>query len=261
MVLKGRTLPEPASYRQRRYRLQAGEESSDTATFNVKINESDLLIRAADAGLRKMAGERLMYYRHQLEVFLAQFPEVRFQLSPFKIPEQVLVPDIVATMVAAAGKAGVGPMAAVAGVLAEAVGRDLLAASPVVMIENGGDVFLAGACSYTVGIFAGRSPFSDRLGIRLKRPEKFSAGICTSSATVGHSLSLGKADAMCVYADSAAFADALATAMGNRIRSVDDLNIVVEDALAFDSVHGAVAILGDKLAAAGEVELIPLSPR
>ncbi|RLB69248.1 MAG: UPF0280 family protein [Deltaproteobacteria bacterium] len=172
----------------------------------------------------------------------------------------MLVPDVVAAMVAAAGKAGVGPMAAVAGVLAEAVGRDLLAASPVVMVENGGDIFLAGACSYTVGIFAGRSPFSGKLGIRLSRPEKFSAGICTSSATVGHSLSLGRADAMCVYADSAAFADALATAMGNRIRSAKDLDAVVKDTLAFDSVHGAVAILGDKLAAAGEVELISLSP-
>ncbi len=252
--------PDPASYQQRRYRLQVGGEGNSTATFNVKVNESDLLIRAADAGLRKMAGERLMYYRHQLEAFLEQFPEVRFQLSPFMIPEHVLVPDVVAAMVAAAGKAGVGPMAAVAGVLAEAVGRDLLAASPVVMVENGGDIFLAGACSYTVGIFAGRSPFSGKLGIRLSRPEKFSAGICTSSATVGHSLSLGRADAMCVYADSAAFADALATAMGNRIRSAKDLDAVVKDTLAFDSVHGAVAILGDKLAAAGEVELISLSP-
>ncbi len=258
--MKERVAPEPASYRQRRYRLQVGSESAGTATFNVKVNESDLLIRVADVGLRKMAGERLMHYRRQLEMFLEQFPEVQFQLSPFEIPDQVLLPDIVADMIAAGNRAGVGPMAAVAGVLAEAVGRDLLAASPVVMIENGGDIFLAGACSYTVGIFAGRSPFSNKLGIHLRRSEKFSAGVCTSSASVGHSLSLGKADAMCVYADSAAFADALATAMGNRIKSANDLNVVVEDTLAFDSVHGAVAILGDKMAVAGDLELISLSP-
>lgn len=70
-------------------------------------------------------------------------------------------------MIAAGKQAGVGPMAAVAGAIAEAVGRDLLALSPVVMVENGGDIFLSGASSYTVGIFAGQSPFSGKLGIQI----------------------------------------------------------------------------------------------
>jgi len=126
------------------------------------------------------------------------------------------------------------------------------------MIENGGDIFLAGASSYTVGIFAGQSPFSGKLGIKISRPKKFSASICTSSSTVGHSLSLGKADAVCIYAESAAFADALATAMGNRIKTRDDLEPTIQRALAFDSVYGAVAILGDSMAVGGDLELISL---
>lgn len=251
--------PEPGSYRQRRYRLQVDADKSSLATFNVTVNESDLLIRASDISLQPFAREQLMYYRHQLESFLEQFPEVRFQLCSFSGPEHAIIPEIVSRMITAGNQAGVGPMAAVAGAIAEAVGRDLLSRSPVVLVENGGDIFLAGASSYTVGIFAGQSPFSGKIGIQISRPEKFSAGICTSSSTVGHSLSLGKADAVCIYADSAAFADALATAMGNRIRSEDDLEPTVQEALAFDSVNGAVAILGDKLAAGGDVELVSLS--
>ena len=253
--------PEPASYRQRNYRLPVDVGTDSLTTFSVAVKESDLLIRAVGTDLRELVRELLIYYRHQVESFLEQFPEVRFQLYPFDTPKYSLLPKIVSNMILAGKQAGVGPMAAVAGAIAEAVGRDLLPFSPVIMVENGGDIFLSGASSYTVGIFAGQSPFSGKLGIRISRPEKFSASICTSSSTVGHSISLGKADAICIYADAAAFADALATAMGNRIMTKDDLEPTIQKALAFDSVNGAVAILGDNLAAGGDLKLVSLSPK
>lgn len=252
--------PEPGSYRQRRYRLLVDADKSSLSTFNVTVHESDLLIRAADISLQSFARERLIFYRHQLESFLEEFPEVRFQLYPFEDSGYNLFPPLVCGMIDAGNQAGVGPMAAVAGAIAEAVGQDLLARSPMVMVENGGDVFLAGADVYTVGIFAGQSPFSGKLGVQITRKEKFSAGICTSSSTVGHSLSGGKADAVCIYADSSALADALATAMGNRIKARNDLEPTIREALTFDSVRGAVAIMGDELAAAGDLELVSLAP-
>ncbi|NIA20089.1 MAG: hypothetical protein GWP07_06645 [Xanthomonadaceae bacterium] len=172
MQENGKEQPEPGSYRQRRYRLQVDTDKSSLATFNVTVNESDLLIRAADISLQSFAREQLIYYRHQLESFLGQFPEVRFQLCPFNIPEHAIIPEIVSRMIAAGKQAGVGPMAAVAGAIAESVGHDLLTLSPMVMVENGGDIFLAGASAYTVGIFAGQSPFSGKLGIRISRPER-----------------------------------------------------------------------------------------
>ena len=251
--------PEPASYRQRDYRLQVDVGDNSLTTFAVAVKESDLLIRVVDTSLRELARDQLIFYRRQIESFLEQFPEVRFQLCPFNLPEHAIIPEIVSRMVAAGNQAGVGPMAAVAGAIAEAVGRDLLVRSPAVIVENGGDIFLAGENSYTVGIFAGQSPFSGKLGIRISRPEKFSAGICTSSSTVGHSISLGVADAVCIYAGSAAIADAVATAMGNRIRARDDLAPTIEEALVFDLVYGAVAILGDEMAAGGDLELVSLS--
>ena len=118
-----------------------------------------------------------------------------------------------ADMVKAGKNAGVGPMAAVAGAIAEHVGLGLLKSTNHVIVENGGDIFIKTDAPLTVGIFAGKSSLSLRIGIRLSGGPKPMA-VCTSSGTVGHSLSLGRADAVCVAADSCAIADAAATAIG-----------------------------------------------
>ncbi len=119
-------------------------------------------------------------------------------------------------MAAAAQTAGVGPMAAVAGAIAECVGRELLEFSPEVIVENGGDIFLKVSHRRTVGIFAGDSPLTGRIGIQIEARDT-PLGVCTSSGTVGHSLSFGRADAVVVLAPAAALADAAATAIGNRV--------------------------------------------
>jgi ApbE superfamily uncharacterized protein (UPF0280 family) len=146
-------------------------------------------------------------------------------------------------------------MAAVAGAMAQFVGRDLLSLTPNVIVENGGDIFLKCKDNINIGIFAGESPLSDRLAIRVG-PEEMPVGICTSSATVGPSLSLGRADAVCVRSSSAALADAAATAVGNRVKTKKD----IKKALAFGSqikdVRGILIILGDELGVWGEMELI-----
>ena len=159
---------------------------------------------------------------------------------------------------AASGIAGVGPMAAVAGALAEAVGWDLISLSPELVVENGGDIFLAGRSEYCLAVFAGTSPLSGRLGIKLSAPAPFSCGVCTSSARVGPSLSFGRADALTIVANNAALADAVATAMANRVQEKADLARVVESALALGGISGAVAVMGDNLAAGGDLELIDI---
>ncbi|MBN2333509.1 MAG: UPF0280 family protein [Deltaproteobacteria bacterium] len=250
-------LASPSSYGRRWYRQLDGPGS--LASFTVAMGETDLLVRAADAGLQRLVSERVIVYRRQIEAFLADYPEVRMQLHPFVPSTELLLPPVVKEMLAAGHQAGVGPMAAVAGAIAERVGRDLLPYSPTVMVENGGDIFLAGKSSYTLGIFAGASPFAGKLAIRLSRPLPFAAGVCSSSATIGHSLSFGSADLVTIYADSTAAADALATAMGNRVHHKDDLQPVVNEALRHAGVHGVVIIKGEDLAAGGALELIPVA--
>jgi hypothetical protein len=149
-------------------------------------------------------------------------------------------------------------MAAVAGAMAEAVGKDLIPLSEEVIVENGGDIFLKIASSVVVGLYAGSSPLSMKIGLRFPPGEKpFS--VCTSSGTVGHSLSMGKADAVCVVADSAPLADAAATAIGNRIASWADLEKGIELGKSIEGVSGIVTVAADRIAVWGELEIVPIA--
>ena len=245
-------------YRKRDYRSVAEGQGF---SFTLRVAESDLWIAAARPGLEVMARDSLLRHRCSLEGFLESFPEWGESLAPVAAAGYPLAPPLARRMMTAATTAGVGPMAAVAGVIAEAVGRDLLASSEWVVVENGGDIFLAGRDFWRLALFAGNSPLSGRLGIELRASDPFVCGVCTSSASVGHSLSLGRADAVTIVAENAALADAAATAAANRVRKPRDLARVVEDILQLSGVTGAVAVLGDSLAAGGELELVELSSK
>ncbi len=252
--------PHPHSYVERSYR--ALPETAGLA-FAVKVEESDLWINIqAPAGetadFKELAHNRLLHYRAQLVNFLERYPDWGITLKPVADADYPFAPALPRQMMAAAKKAGVGPLAAVAGALAEAVGLDLAAAATSVVVENGGDIFLAGKAEYRLAIFAGSSPLSGRLGIRLKSLRPFSCGVCTSSGRVGHSLSFGQADAVTIVAGNTALADAVATAMANKVSGRRDLAAVVEQALAINGVTGAVAVLDDKLSAGGQLELIEI---
>jgi hypothetical protein len=146
-------------------------------------------------------------------------------------------------------------MAAVAGAIAEFVGKELLKYSGQLIIENGGDIFIKTDKERTIMIYAGDSPLSNKVFIKIK-PEDMPAGVCTSSGTVGHSLSFGKADACVIIAQSAVLADAVATAACNRIKEKKDIAPSLEFAISIKGVRGAIAILGKNLGSMGNVELV-----
>jgi ApbE superfamily uncharacterized protein (UPF0280 family) len=125
-------------------------------------------------------------------------------------------------------------------------------------VENGGDIFVKSAKAITAAIFAGRSPLSRKVGLRIP-PSGQGWGICTSSGTVGPSLSFGCADAVCVISHSASLADAAATAIGNVVQNAAALEEGLKVAKKVDGLSGAVIILGDKLGAWGDVELVALA--
>jgi ApbE superfamily uncharacterized protein (UPF0280 family) len=148
-------------------------------------------------------------------------------------------------------------MAAVAGAVAAGVGKRLLAFSEEVIVENGGDVFIHTREPVTVALFAGESPLSLRVGVQID-PAGESMAICTSSGTVGHSLSRGNADAACVVARSAPLADAAATALGNRIQDRSDIDPGMEWARSIEGVLGVMIVVGDRIGVWGAVDLVPL---
>jgi uncharacterized protein len=240
------------SCQERFYRTRI--DAPGWVSFTIQVKESDLWIRAR----RDLSGpgmDRLFHHRQAIEEYIRQHPEFGEVLTP--LPPDPLAPAIIQEMLAAGLAAGVGPMAAVAGAVAQYVGKDLLDLSPDIIIENGGDLFITCGEPLTVGLFAGDSPLSGRIGVSLP-PSPGSLGLCTSSGTVGHSLSFGRADAAVVLSPSAILADAAATALGNRVRTRRDLAEALGLAQTIPGVEGALIILGEQLAIWGALEIVSL---
>ncbi|QGP93540.1 hypothetical protein MGLY_29560 [Neomoorella glycerini] len=248
------------AYEERSYRRLFAQE--DLVHFQVAYKETDLDIGIPKAQFKpelvRQAEEIIRHYRWQLEAYLARDPVFARTLVPHDVPEEA--PPIAREMAAAASLAGVGPMAAVAGAMAQYVATDLVGPGGEIIVENGGDIYLNSSRSRLIGIFAGASPFSHRLALKVE-PRMCPLGICTSSGTVGPSLSFGRADAAVILATSAALADAVATAAGNTVQEPADVEKAARLAANIPGVLGAVIIAGDKLAAWGQVDLVRIEGR
>lgn len=227
-------------------------EDRDLVSFNAIIKETDLYIRA-QTNLKTEAIKAILKCRNPLEQYIERHPLFLSSIKPF--PVETTVPDIVKDMAQAAQAAGVGPMAAVAGAVAEAVGKDLLADSPEVIVENGGDIFIKTLKKRFIGVYAGTSPFTGKIALEIA-PEETPLGICTSSKTVGHSLSFGKADAVIVLSASTALADAAATAICNRIKTTEDIDIEIKRVKKVERLAGVIIIKDDKIGLWGKVKIV-----
>jgi len=237
---------------RRTYRNLINKEG--LVSFRVAVKETDLLVQAVDE-LEKLTTEFVLRYRNVIESYIQRYPEFLKTLTPWQIRGPA--PLIIREMAAAGEAAGVGPMAAVAGAIGAHVGADLLSYSSEVIIENGGDVFLKIKDPGTVAIYAGPSPLSLKIGLKVY-PDNKPLGVCTSSGTVGHSLSFGKADAVCVVSPDCALADAAATAVCNQVKSGKDIQIAIDFGKRIRGVNGLVVIIGDQIGMWGDIEIVPL---
>ena len=220
--------------------------------FTVVVKETDLYILAG-SDLTRLALEVVINHRHRLESYIALHPDFLKSLVPVRLLPGA--PEAAVRMAEAAKIAGVGPMAAVAGVFAELVGEALLKESPQVIVENGGDIFIKADAERIVELYAGDSPLSGKVGLRI-RPEDTPVGVCTSSGKVGPSLSLGVAHAACVVARSAGLADAAASAVGNAVKREGDVDAALIVSAGIPGVLGAVVISGGVIGARGKIELV-----
>ena len=228
-------------------------KDTDLTSFNVTVRETDLQIRAR----RNLSGKALksiQKHRDPIEQYIKRNPLFLTSLKPLPIEDNI--PQIISEMSLAAEAVSIGPMSAIAGIIAEKVGTDLLAHSPEIIVENGGDIFLKTTKKRLVGIYAGDSPLTGKIALEID-PDETPLGICTSSGTVGHSLSFGKADAVIVLSASTPLADAAATAIGNIVNSVQDVNSGIEFAQGIDGLKGLVIIKDDTMGMWGEVRIVP----
>ncbi|MBA7696153.1 hypothetical protein ES703_104795 [subsurface metagenome] len=210
----------------------------------------------ATSNLSRRANKLVLKYRSILEGYIERNPTFLTSLEPITVGEDA--PHIVKEMARSASRVGVGPMASVAGAIAEFVGNKLLAFSPEIIIENGGDIFLKSSKKRMIGIYAGESPLTGRIGLEVSG-EDTPLGICTSSGTVGHSLSYGRADAVIVLSPSTTLADAAATAIGNLINQPGDIPHGIELAKGIEGLSGVIIIQDDKMGLWGEIKICQIS--
>lgn len=225
----------------------------DLLRFRVVRHESDMEITAG-SDLSMEACDALFRVRRDIEEYASEHPEFLESMVPLGPGPDA--PGVVRRMCEAASEWSVGPMAAVAGSIAEAVGERLSPLSKTVVVENGGDIYIRSDSEVSCALYAGEdSAFSGRIGFSVRAPK--GAGICTSSGTLGHSVSFGRADAVTVVARGCALADAAATSIANRISSEGDVPSRLEELKGHPGIHGAVACFGGMLASYG-IRLMPV---
>jgi uncharacterized protein len=239
-------------YEERSYRRVT--KPLDLTCYEVKIKETDLFC-CTRGDVRGLIEERVLFYRNQLEEYIRHKPVFRDSLVP--VEHDAFAPTMAREMIRVSTSLGIGPMATVAGAIAEFVGNDIAPLSEEYVIENGGDISLLTKRERVVLIYAKDSPFSGKLGIKI-RPGDGPYGVCTSSGTVGPSLSFGRADAVCVVGKSALFADGLATRVGNVVRKKDDIPRAIEEGKVFPGVLGILIVLGDSIGAWGDLEIVKI---
>ncbi len=237
-------------FRHRFYR----DFSNTDRWISYRVNEesTDLYIRS-QRNFAYWTQKLVRELRGAIKSHIQRQPEFVSSFEPVKsLPH---VHPIITRMYKASQKANVGPMAAVAGTIAEEVGLKICKWSKEVIVENGGDNFLKLIEPAVNTIFAGKSTFSGKIGLRIY-PDKTPLAVCTSSGTVGHSYSLGQADAVIITAKDASLADAVATGAANMVSSDANFQSALDYALSVEGISGIVLIYQDKLAAQGDIELV-----
>ena len=239
-------------YQRRFYRDWT--QLKDLYSARIMVKETDLQILTDTPVDKDFVEKRIRLYRQDIEDYIIKDRRFLTALKPMEV--EFKARPIVKEMSQAARLANVGPMAAVAGAIAEFLGRDLLRKGyKDVIIENGGDIFLQTRKTCKVGIYSGRSKLWKGFSLKIK-PKNTPLGICTSSGRVGHSLSFGLADAVVILSKHASLADAVATATANRVRSKKDLSKVLDFTKSVKGVLGVIIIIKDTLISWGKVEFV-----
>ena len=192
--------------------------------------------------------------RQELKNYIIKHQDFQLSLEPVRMEEAPLI----VKMMARAGRfAEVGPMAAVAGSIAQLSMRYLInEGSKMTIVDNGGDVALKTNKNVIVGVYSGESSLSGQMGFKLKH-EKTPMGVCTSSGTVGHSISFGRADSVTVFADEASVADALATSIANEVMGDID-SVAIQSGLSRaddfrEYMRGVLIIVGESAGMVGKI--------
>jgi ApbE superfamily uncharacterized protein (UPF0280 family) len=222
--------------------------------------DSDCTLVADKLGGIKAAEESIKYNTTQLEEYISANPRFVWTLTPVSIPKAPLVAKLMAQ---ATEKAKVGPMAAVAGVLADLAVKDMVAVGcDVAVVEDGGEISAVSNVPIDMAVAAGEAPLSKQFGFRLTQ---FPIGVATSSGRFSHALSFGDSEVATAFCVEAGLADAAATAMGNVVKGEDVDEAIkrgIEVAKSIVGVKGAFILFKGHVGTWGTIpQIIKVDPR
>jgi len=216
-----------------------------------RLKESSCTVISDKKSGVETAKSSILHHRKLLEDYVKEHPQFLYSLSPVMVESG---PKVAVLMAQAAKKADVGPMAAVAGVLADLAVQDMVdAGCKVAVVENGGEISAVSNQPVDIGFAAGNEPLSNEMAFRLK---EFPLGVATSSGRFSHAFSFGDADAVTIFAVNAGVADAAATAVANIVKGDDTEGVIreaVDKALGIEGVVGVFVLYRGVVGKAGKV--------
>jgi len=193
--------------------------------YGLLIGNSKIHIKSDNLGALLEAVKEIERHIKDLMNYIRSRPHFQYSLKP--ISPDPKSPPIVQRMIEASKAADVGPMAAVAGAIAD-LGLETLIrmGSRVAVVEDGGEI-----AAYTEGEgipisiltsepnlsgITSEPNLSGKLGFLITRDDS-PLGIATSTGRSQRTISFGEADSVTVVAESAALADAAATSICNSV--------------------------------------------
>ncbi len=189
--------------------------------------------------------------RRILEEYIVRHPSFQSALAPIDLHSDA--PEVARRMAWAARRSGVGPMAAVAGAMAQIAAEVALAAgAEEAIVDNGGDIYLKAVEPVLVALGTGTAKLADRLAF-LVQPHETPLSICSSSGKMGHSMSFGLCDLATIVAKDAALADAAATQAGNLVKTAEDVDAALEKIMRIEGVDGVMLVKDDRVGLAGHL--------
>lgn len=223
---------------------------TDLVRERFRLKQTIVTITAQEQDHLRAAKEEIAFQRALLEDFIRDDPFFMLTLEPYDRAIEK-APQIARDMARAGSAVGIGPMSAVAGTIARFALEAMIGAGAThAIVDNGGDVALVTDRKVLMGIYAGSSPLKN-LAFEIP-PRARPIGICTSSGTVGPSISFGSADAAIVVSEDVSLADAAATALGNAVVEASPLEDSFK-AVDKPGIEGALVIRGEEMALWGDL--------
>ena len=225
---------------------------TDLFSLHLVYKQTDMWLKTEGEPDRQEVETYLKQAYEDIEAYIACDSNFLSSLHPYEVGETA--PEIVKVMSEHASKANVGPMAGIAGVIAEYIGRRLSSRHRIILCNNGGDIYYESPEEQWILLNAPGSPFHNQIKICVPSAIK-GKGLCTSSGTSGHSVNMGRAYAVSILAGNACSADVWATAMSNQIRSHEDIDRILSLCKEQDDIEGVVILVDNYLGIWGDIRL------